>query len=324
MKARQSNPDDVLGRRLFQSYRKSIRDIVEEEIAKPEVKNRVRHFRQELLEYIPAISFSGFEKDRLYYNLGGRFEDLGPVLGAARIEDGRAFVMFDFDRDGDLDILMHNFYKHPFVLLRNESKPGRWIEVRGRVGARVRVETTKGTLVREIVCGSGYLTGTPPSAFFALGDAEVTKVTVDGAPYEAKPFPKAEALEAKPSPAPRSVHVGDTLSFEASDLKGGKSALPPDSIVYVFHPDCYVCREEFKRWKEIPFRDAKVVLVCLSSDVEDVTQFLTRYGATQRCLLAGDAPMDRTTPIAYVTDARGKVAAKFAGRHALADALKWR
>lgn len=320
MKARQTNPDDVAGR-LFQSYRNTIQKIVEEEIAKPEVKNKARKFRQELLEYVPAISFSGYEKDRLFYNVGGRFEDVGPVLGAGRIEDGRAFVMFDFDRDGDLDLLMHNFYKHPFLLLRNESRPGRWIEVRGRVGARVRVETSRGTLVREIVCGSGYLTGTPPSAFFALGDAELVKVTVDGEPYEARPFPKAEALEAKSTPAPRPVHVGDTLSFEVSELKGGKAALPPDSILYLFHPDCYVCREEFERWKEIPFRDAKVVLLCLSSDVEDVTRFLTRYGATQRCLLAGDAPVDRTTPIAYVTDARGRVAAKFAGRHALADAL---
>lgn len=323
MKARQTNPE-AAGGRLFESYRKTIRDIVEEEIAKPETKNKVRNIRQELLEYIPAISFSGFEKDRLFYNVGGRFEDVGPVLGAGRIEDGRAVVMFDFDRDGDLDILLHNFYRNPFVLLRNESRPGRWVEVRGRVGARVRVETARGTLVREIVCGSGYLTGTPPSAFFALGDQEPLKVTVDGVPYEPRPLPRGQPLEVKPAELPRPVRVGDTLSFEVADLKGGRAALPPDSIVYLFHPDCHVCREEFKRWKEIPFGDAKVVLLSLSPDVEDLTEFLTRYGATQRCLVAGRAPVDRVTPVAYVTDARGRVTAKFAGRHALRDALRSR
>lgn len=91
----------------------------------------------------------------------------------------------DFDNDGDLDLLLVNFYTQP-VLLRNETNDKNWLRVRAvgkksnpdGIGARIVVRPeskAEGSFFRHIHSGAGYCRCSPLEAHFGLG-----KTTVEG------------------------------------------------------------------------------------------------------------------------------------------------
>ncbi|MFB3095508.1 MAG: FG-GAP repeat domain-containing protein, partial [Candidatus Acidiferrales bacterium] len=52
-----------------------------------------------------GFSFSGYERDLLSLNLGGKkFLDISGISGIDSVTDGRGSVFADFDNDGDLDV----------------------------------------------------------------------------------------------------------------------------------------------------------------------------------------------------------------------------
>jgi hypothetical protein len=122
-------------------------------------------------------SLNGRERNCLFRNDGdGTFVDVGFVNGADRIEDGRGLSIFDYDRDGRLDLLVRN-YRQPAELLRNVGPARHWIEVklvgvrsnRDAVGARLRLRTSDGEQAREVHAGSAYLSGQSLIQHFGLG-----------------------------------------------------------------------------------------------------------------------------------------------------------
>ena len=117
---------------------------------------------------------------RLFVNTAdGRFEERGVELGVADTGQGRGLVCFDYDRDGDLDLLVCN-NSGPLRLLRNET-PGTasFVSVRlvgdapntQAVGARVYVCVDQMTQMRELRAGSNYVSSNPVEAHFGLGGA---------------------------------------------------------------------------------------------------------------------------------------------------------
>jgi enediyne biosynthesis protein E4 len=84
----------------------------------------------------------------------------------------------DFDNDGDLDLLLVNFYTN-VVLYRNETNDNNWLRVQARgskgnrdgIGAKVALRTGDGALIgtRHIQAGSGYCRCGPAEAHFGLG-----------------------------------------------------------------------------------------------------------------------------------------------------------
>src|SRR5262245_55707559 len=75
-----------------------------------------------------AHSLNGRERKVLFRNNGdGTFTDVAFVNGVARQEDGRGLSIFDYNDDGQVDLLLRN-YKQPTQLLKNEGVPGNWIE----------------------------------------------------------------------------------------------------------------------------------------------------------------------------------------------------
>ena len=100
-----------------------------------------------------------------------------PEWGLGDTAGGRGMSMADFDRDGDLDIVVNNIGA-PAVLYENRLCGGRGAQVALRwpgsanpfaVGARLRLESRQGVQTRELRSGSGYLSGDPPEAHFGLG-----------------------------------------------------------------------------------------------------------------------------------------------------------
>lgn len=122
-------------------------------------------------------SLNGREHKCLFRNNGdGTFTDVAHVDGADRIEDGRGLSLFDFDRDGRVDILMRN-YRQPAQLLRNIGATQHWLEVkligttsnRDAVGARVTVTAAGRRQLRQVSCGSAYLSNQSLVQHFGLG-----------------------------------------------------------------------------------------------------------------------------------------------------------
>ena len=122
---------------------------------------------------------NGWERNCLFRNDGdGHFTDVAYVNAADRVEDGRGLSVFDYDRDGQQDLLLRN-YRQPAELLRNQGGRNHWLELRlvgtrsnrDAVGARVRVRTGAGRQTRYVGAGSGYLSGHSLVQHFGLGEA---------------------------------------------------------------------------------------------------------------------------------------------------------
>ena len=112
-------------------------------------------------------SWSGRERNNFYLNLGdGSFAEVSGALGLNQIEDGRAFSSWDYDGDGDLDILLKNRNGPQVRLLRNDlENRNRRIVVRlagttdnrDAVGAQVRVRAADQWRTRWVQSGAGFL-----------------------------------------------------------------------------------------------------------------------------------------------------------------------
>jgi hypothetical protein len=90
--------------------------------------------------------------------------------------DSRALIAFDYDQDGDQDLLVTNV-NGPAKLYENVTpNAGHWLEVvltpdHDAIGAAVYAVTGGTTRRRDVICGDSYLSGTPTEVHFGLGGA---------------------------------------------------------------------------------------------------------------------------------------------------------
>lgn len=149
-----------------------------------EEKGALRADQNELM-FGEGFSFSGYERDPLYLNLGGKkFMDVSGVSGIDSITDGRAGVFADFDNDGDLDVFMTTIQGQSHLLFRNNvGQDSRHLRIvlegagasaggRDAFGAVVRVKTSQGTLTKVKSGGSGFISQHDPRLLFGLGRDE--------------------------------------------------------------------------------------------------------------------------------------------------------
>ena len=127
---------------------------------------------------------------RLFMSNGAdlTFSEKSVEYGIDDTKQGRGVACFDFDRDGDLDIVVANFAQ-PMQFYRNDrGNENNYLSVKlnGLVqnnegtGALVKIETANGQQLREIRNGNNYLSADPVDAHFGLGNLEqVTKITVE-------------------------------------------------------------------------------------------------------------------------------------------------
>src|SRR5579871_131343 len=122
-------------------------------------------------------SLNGHERKVLFRNDGdGTFTDVAFVDGVDIDADGRGLSVFDYDRDGRVDLLLRN-YRQPAELFHNTGGGGHWLALRlvgtrsnrDAVGARLRLETARGWQTRQVSAGSGYLSGSSLIQHFGLG-----------------------------------------------------------------------------------------------------------------------------------------------------------
>jgi hypothetical protein len=141
------------------------------------------HIEEEIGRVQPKIQYA--ELPLLFHNQGhGKFE---PVAAFAKPMVARGAAYADFDRDGDLDILVSQ-NNGPAALYRNDGgNRNHWLQLRLQgaksnrdgIGAVVRVTSAGGTQSQTVHSGSSYCSASDLALTFGLGkDTAVTSVEV--------------------------------------------------------------------------------------------------------------------------------------------------
>jgi tetratricopeptide (TPR) repeat protein len=139
-------------------------------------------------------SWSGNEPHAAFLNVGdGTFADASFISGFGLWDDGRALATLDWDRDGDLDLLLSarngpriRMMRNHLVSARDRSSVSLLLRGttcnRDAVGARVELHLGEGDapLVRAVRAGEGYLAQSSSWITVGLGgtDVELARVVV--------------------------------------------------------------------------------------------------------------------------------------------------
>jgi len=154
------------------------------------------HIEDDIGRVQPKVSYR--ESPLLFHNLGNhKFENATAQMGAdfARPVVARGAAYADYDRDGDLDILVST-NNGPAYLFRNDGgNRNHWLSVRlsgvksnrDGIGAVVRIKSASGEQWNMVRSGSSYCSQSDLALTFGLGkDTSVASVDVDwpNAPHQ--------------------------------------------------------------------------------------------------------------------------------------------
>ena len=138
----------------------------------------------------PAVNYQGessLQASVLFISSGKRwfrgitFVEQAEALGVADLAHGRGVACMDYDRDGDLDIIVANNNQPPNIYRNNGVKERRFLNIRLQgispnpqaIGARIVVKADGKKQMRELRAGTNYLSQDLIEAHFGLGDAEI-------------------------------------------------------------------------------------------------------------------------------------------------------
>jgi hypothetical protein len=155
----------------------------------PDIFSANGHIEEEIERVQPKVRYR--QAPLMFRNLGGgRFDSVGSSLGkdfnVPMVARGAAYA--DYDRDGDLDVVITDNHG-PARLLRNEGgNRNSWIAVklagtktnRSALGAIVRVQSASGKQWNTVRSGSSYCSQSDLTQTFGLGkDAQVQSIDVE-------------------------------------------------------------------------------------------------------------------------------------------------
>jgi len=156
-------------------------------------------------------SSSYAQPNRIFRNLGMRFEDVseawGRALGSERVSRGAA--LGDLDNDGDLDIVVSNVGAPAHVLRNDMRSASNWVQVylegsglnQSAIGARVTLEQGGRVQRRERRSSASYLSVHDPRLHFGLKNGErIDRLLVywpDGAQDEYRDLPVGQLLRVR-------------------------------------------------------------------------------------------------------------------------------
>ena len=270
-------------------------------------------------------SFSGYERDRLFYNPDGSFPGFiqsAYVFGLDLDHDGRSAVPVDIDGDGDLDLAVLS--AQGLRLFENTSEPKRFARIRlvadGRrpaLGATVELQAS-GVDRRDFVrITDGFRSQVPADLHFGLGDAAaIDRLEVrwpSGRVERWSDLPAdrllvvregAARVDARPLPRwpegtrPRLPERASPTA-EADRLGGGRALLAGrgPAVINFWAPWCAPCNVELPQLVNLAERyDAEVQFAGVSVELEDlesVRAMIDRFAIPYPQFLADDEVMER-------------------------------
>ena len=131
-----------------------------------------------------------FENDpsRLFMSNGdGTFTEKSGESGIDHTGQGRGIICADYNNDGRLDIFIANNGNAPTVFENTTDNDNHFIAIQlvgtgenpDAIGARVTIEATSGSQLREVQLGTWYLSQGPQTLHFGLGeDDEVSRIHI--------------------------------------------------------------------------------------------------------------------------------------------------
>jgi Flp pilus assembly protein TadD len=187
--------------------------------------------------------WDGGQRNVCFLNLGaGRLVDASAAVGLNFPDDSRSFAVFDYDGDGDADLVIHSRTGPQLRLLRNEiGHQNRSLAIRltgtrsnhDAIGARVEVETPGGRQVRFLSCGSGFLTQHSKELIFGLANySQGIKVRVRWPRGGASEFANLSAgnryhlIEGQPNPRAEPLATADSAGARSARSQKGDPPLP--------------------------------------------------------------------------------------------------
>lgn len=155
---------------------------------------------------------------------------------AAQLDDrgeGRGVVCFDYDHDGDIDLMVANNGQPP-RLYRNDGGAHHYLQVKLRgaspnteaIGARVYVTAGGQTQMRELRAGSNYVSQDPAIAHFGLGSvARVERLRVV--------WPDQTQIERTDIPGNRLLTLEQEVLVIPTPTSTASATLPPTPTILV-------------------------------------------------------------------------------------------
>ena len=136
------------------------------------------HIEEEIGKVQPKVSYR--EAPLLFRNLGNhKFENVSAGMGAAfnRPIVARGAAYADFDRDGDLDLLISTNHGPAYLFRNDGGNRNHWLSVRlvgtksnrDGIGAVVRIESASGKQWNTVRSGSSYCSQSDLALTFGLG-----------------------------------------------------------------------------------------------------------------------------------------------------------
>ncbi len=191
------------------------------------------HIEEEIQNVQPKVTFA--QPPHLFRNLGnGKFEEVTRQVGGdlARPVVARGAAYGDYDRDGDLDILIST-NNGPAILYRNEGgNRNNWLALklegtksnRSALGAVVRVRSAGGRQWQMVRSGSSYCSQSQLAVTFGLGKDREAEVEIEWPSGWKQSLGRVQARQwlavKEDIPQPRARHVSGNGGRGASPTGG--------------------------------------------------------------------------------------------------------
>ncbi|WP_459210530.1 CRTAC1 family protein [Aquimarina rhabdastrellae] len=165
------------------------------------------YFEREDLSKAIQYAESNREKNVFFINDNGQLINKAKALGVDLYSNARSASYFDYDNDGDLDIIINNYHDTANVLQNNTSSTNHWLKIkligspkhhinRDAIGSSIIVSSKHHkNLWREIHSTTGYLSVHPKIQHFGIGSDTTAKLTVKWSNGEVFTFKNLNANE---------------------------------------------------------------------------------------------------------------------------------
>jgi len=196
--------------------------------------------------------------------------------GAEIVYDSRTAIAFDYDADGDRDLLVSNI-NEPTILLENRTVGvGHWLEVRlfggcgtnvDAIGSRIIAQVGDVTYLHEVMAAGSYLSGRPLEVHFGLGGATVIDtLTVrwpDGTETARTQLPADQMVTIHKTPGDYDfsdhIDLADFAAFQNCVGSGG-AVPPPLCLAFDLDDSMSLGSADFGDW--VPHMLGPDIVVC--------------------------------------------------------------
>ena len=145
--------------------------------------------KQQNLQFLQSHDAFHNSRPRLFINQGGMtFSDESAAWGLTGVNDGRGIVCFDYQQDGDIDIVISNWEGMPTFYRNNNTDNNDWLSVKlvglpgntEALGAKLYLHTDQGIQYREMRFENNYVSANPRQSHFGLGrDRKIEKLVIE-------------------------------------------------------------------------------------------------------------------------------------------------